>query len=322
MSALPIASEIEVAAAHMEESPVEIVMNHLEALEAKIDHIAKEALKEAYAEIAALKKALKKAIKVPRAKRASGPKTAAAGEAPKQVGVWNAFVRDTQELMKSSGWPSFEVTDKKGNTTSYPGGVQDGDVWVVDADEPKKRVAPTYKLAMSYAAYRKANGEYSDPSAEEREAAKAAKAAEKEAAKAAKAAEREAKKAEKEAEKEAAKAAKASKPKADKPEAKPKAAAKPEAKPKAAGGAGAKAESKPEAKPVPKVKAESKPEPEDDDEDQPKLWLHNKKKYFKTPVSHMVWEMNGTKPGAWVGVFNPTSNKIDTSAKEPEYEFE
>jgi hypothetical protein len=331
MSALPIASEIETVVAVVEESPAEIVMHHLEALEAKLDHIAKEALKEAYAEIAALKKALKKAVKVPRAKRSSGANAAAGvkGEAPKQVGAWNAFVRDTQELMKSSGWPAFDVTDKKGNTVSYPGGAEvegkDGvSMWVVDADEPKKRVAPTYKLAMSYAAYRKANGDYEDPAAEEREAAKAAKAAEKEAAKAAKAAEREAKKAEKEAAKEAVKAAKAAEKEAKaaaKPAAKapaPKAAAKPAAKVAAA----AKPSAKPVAKPVEEKPAAAGAGKDEDEDEMPVVWTHGKKKYFKTPSSHMVWEMNGTKPGAWVGVYDPVKNTIDTSAEEPEFSFD
>lgn len=322
MSALPIASEIETVVAVAEESPVETVMAHLESIESKLNLIAKETLKEAFAEIAALKKALKKAIKVPRAKRSATSKIAGAekGEAPKQVGVWNAFVRDTHELMKTSGWPSFEVTTKKGDTVVYPGGAEEKGNWVVDADEPKKRVVPTYKLAMSYAAYRKANGEYSDPAAEEREAAKAAKAAEKEEAKKLKAAEREAKKAEKEEKAAAAKAAKEA-AKATKAETKPvKAAAKPvKAAAAAAGGAGKAAEEKPK----PADKAVTKPvEDEEDDVENPVVWTHNKKKYFKTPTSHMVWEMNGTKPGAWVGVWDPTSNKIDTSVEAPEFEFE
>jgi hypothetical protein len=321
MSALPIASEIETVVAVVEENPVEAVMAHLDSLETKLNLIAKETLKEAFAEIAALKKALKKAVKAPRAKRTAAKAAGGAGakgEAPKQVGAWNAFVRDTHELMKSSGWPSFEVTTKKGDTVVYPGGTEEKGIWVVDADEPKKRVVPTYKLAMSYAAYRKANGEYSDPAAEEREAAKAAKTAEKEEAKKLKAAEREAKKAEKEEKTAAAKAAKDA-AKATKAEAKPvKAAAKP-----AAGGAGAKAEEKPKAS----TKVEAKPvavEDKEDDEDveNPVVWTHGRKKYFKTPTSHMVWEMNGTKPGAWVGVYDPTTNKIDTSAEEPNFEFE
>lgn len=321
MSTLPIASEIEAVAAIVDESPAGVVMAHLDALEAKIDHIAKEALKEAYAEIAALKKALKKAIKVPRAKRSTkavGGGAATKGEAPKQVGVWNAFVKETQELMKTSGWPSFDVTDKMGNTVSYPGGAEekgkDGSIWVVDADEPKKRVVPSYKLAMSYAAYRKANGEYTDPAAEEREAAKAAKAAEKEAAKAAKAAEREAKKLEKEAAKAAAKEAKetkaAAKPVKTAVKTTPTKATSVKATP-ANGGAG-KAEEKPKAVVV----------EEEEDDEIPVAWTHGKKKYFKTPTSHMVWEMNGTKPGAWVGVYDPITNKIDTSAEKPEYEFD
>lgn len=323
MSALPIASEIETVVAIAEENPVEAVMAHLDSLETKLNLIAKETLKEAFAEIAALKKALKKAVKAPRAKRTAAKAAggaAAKGEAPKQVGAWNAFVRDTHELMKTTGWPSFEVTTKKGDTVVYPGGAEEKGTWVVDADEPKKRVVPTYKLAMSYAAYRKTNGEYSDPAAEEREAAKAAKAAEKEEAKKLKAAEREAKKAEKEEKAAAAKAAKATKA-----EAKPvKAAAKPAAKAApAAGGAGAKADEKPKAS----TKVEAKPiavEDKEDDEDveNPVVWTHGRKKYFKTPTSHMVWEMNGTKPGAWVGVYDPTSNKIDTSAEEPSFEFE
>lgn len=373
MSALPIASEIETVAAIMEESPAEVVMHHLEALEEKLDHIAKETLKEAYAEIAALKKALKKAVKIPRAKR-SAAAGAVKGEAPKQVGAWNAFVKSTQDLMKASGWPTFEVTDKMGNTVSYPGGAEvegkDGvSMWVVDADQPKKRVSPSYKLAMSYAAYRKATGDYEDPAAEEREAAKAAKAAEKEAAKVAKAAEREAKKAEKQKAQEEAKAAKAAEKEAkaaaktavaktpakpaSKPTAKVAAAAKPVSKPApkaaatakpasksveekpaaggksattvaasepaAAGGAGKKEiEEDEDEKPAAGVKEEI----EEDEDDMPAVWTHNKKKYFKTPTSHMVWEMNGTKPGAWVGVYDPVKNTIDTSAEEPEYSFE
>ena len=317
MSVLPIASEIESVISTVEKSPIEVVMAHLDALESKIDHIAKEAIKEAYAEIAALKKALKKAIKVPRAKRSTAAKAAGTkGEAPKQVGVWNAFVRDTQELMKTSGWPSFEIPDKKGIIVTYPGGSEqkgkDGYIWVVDVDEPKKRVAPSYRLAMSYAAYRKANGDYNDPSAEEREAAKAVKAAEKEAEKAAKAAEREAKKAEKDAAKASAKAVKETKTKTVTPT---KPVVKPVAKP----------EVKPEVKPEAKTAANGgagKEIDEEEDADSPIVWTHGKKKYFKTPTSHMVWEMNGTNPGAWVGVYDPTTNKIDTSAEEPEFEFE
>ena len=295
---LPVASAVETVAVEEKESPTELFITHMASLKAKLA-AQKESTKEMEKELSAMEKLLKKVAKVPRAKRAG---THPKGEMPTQVAAWNGFLKSTLELMKSEGWPAFELTNKKGETISYPAGVEVDGAWVWDYEDDAKRKAPNYKTAMAYASYRKANGEFVDPGAEEREAAKAAKAAEKEEAKKRKAEEREAK-------------------------AKPK---------KAAGGAGAKAETEaaPTKKPVAKKAAGAKAEPkkaepkkaapaaEEADENAITPWTHKGKKYLRSGMNE-CWAMTAAgKMGKWAGLYDPESDKIDASAPEPEVEFE
>ena len=290
---LPVASAVETVAVEEKESPTELFITHMASLKAKLA-AQKESTKEMEKELSAMEKLLKKVAKVPRAKRAG---THPKGEMPTQVAAWNGFLKSTLELMKSEGWPAFELTNKKGETISYPAGVEVDGAWVWDYEDDAKRKAPNYKTAMAYASYRKANGEFVDPGAEEREAAKAAKVAEKEEAKKRKAEEREAK-------------------------AKPK---------KAAGGAGAKAEAAPAKKPVAKKAAGAKAEPkkaepkkavEEADEDAITPWTHKGKNYLRSGRNE-CWTMTAAgKMGKWAGLYDPESDKIDASAPEPEVEFE
>jgi hypothetical protein len=324
------------SAAAEERSPAEELMSAIASME--------EQLKS-------LKKLARSALKGKLVKKAKKDPAAPKAERPAQTTVWSDFVAATKLLMEAEGWPSF-IT-KKGTGVTYAAGVANEEGVFVFEDTGKK---PVYKDAMAYAGFRKENGEYTDPGAAAREAAKAEKAAEKEAEKAAKAAQREALKQQKEAEKaekaaqrEAAKAVKeaekaakaaakeaqkaaktaakpavkaaAAKPAAKAAVAKPaaKAAVKPAvaAKP-AAGGAGAKASpAASESKPAAPVK----PAEEEADEDLPVLWEFKKVKYFKNGLGQ-VWENKGGKPGAWKGQWDPASNSIDEEAEEPEFEFE
>ena len=160
--------------------------------------------------------------------------------------------------------------------------------------------------------------------AAEKEAEAAAKKAEKEAEKAAKKAEKEAekeaKKAEKEAEKAAAKAAKEAekKPavKAPVPAAAVKKAATP-AKPAAA---------KPAEKPAAAAAtpAKKKPTPAKVEEDIPEdgmvhPWTFNKKNYLRNSDGE-TWTVGADGGvGKWVGLYDKATNKLDTSAPEPEF---
>jgi hypothetical protein len=288
-------------------SPVEAFFSHMTALEARLDYIKKDLTKEMEAELKAMQKLAKKLIKQPRKPKA--PKEEGAAAAP--ASAWNAFIADTLVQMKAEGWPAYVVKEK-----SYPGGVQnDESVWIVDDEEVKRRVPPTYRQAMTYAAFRKANGEYAgDPDAEARKAEKAAE-------KAAKKAEREAEKA---AKKPAAGGAgkKAAEPKAAaaKPVAKPvtkaepKAKAEPAAKPAAKAPAKAAAPAKAPAKPA-------APAVVSDDEALVTLkkWTFKGKKYFRSSENG-VWTMkpDGSQ-GAWAGKYDAVSDSIDETAEEPEY---
>lgn len=304
---LPTASAVETVAVEEKESPTELFISYMTSLKAKLA-AQKESTKEMEKELSAMEKLLKKVAKVPRAKReGTHPK----GEMPTQVAAWNGFLKSTLELMKSEGWPAFELT-KKGETTSYPAGVEVDGTWVWDYEEDAKRKAPNYKTAMAYASYRKANGEFVDPGAEEREAVKAAKAAEKEEAKKRKAEEREAK-------------TKGVKKAVGGADAKAKAEAAPAKKPvakKAAGGAGAKEPKKEELKKAAGVAAAAAAAKEEEDEDAITPWTHKGKKYLRSGRNE-CWAITAAgKMGKWAGVYDPESDKIDASAPEPEVEFE
>jgi nucleolin len=296
---MPTASEIEVSDASTKLSPAESFMEILARLEEKQAR-AKTLQKEIDSDMNALKKAAKKAVKLPKGSRkGTHPK----GETPKQVEAWNNFVKETQQKMIAEGWPSFEV---KGKT--LPGGIQVDGKWVVDVEDEKKRVAPNFKTAMSYAAYRKANGEYTSP--------------------------------EKPAKEEKPKGTRGRKPKAEKPatggagakseseseseEEKPAKKASP-AKAKANTKAKAKATSESEEeKPAKKTpaKAKAKPAPvaeseSESDEETLTPWTYKGKKYYHNADGE-CWHMNsdGTQ-GKWAGKYNPGSDKIDASAEEP-----
>lgn len=278
VSDIPVASEIEVSVStETKLSPAESFSAILERLEEKM-HKAKTLQKEIDAEFNALKKVAKKAVKLPRGSRkGTHPK----GETPKQVQAWNNFVKETQEKMLTDGWSSFEHNGK-----TLPGGVLVDGKWVVDVEDEKKRVPPNFKTAMSYAAYRKANGEYTAP--------------------------------EKPVKEEKPKSTRGRKPKAEKPDAKPK---------KARGGAGAsesESESDSDTKPAKKATPTkvAKPAPvtvsdSESDDETLTAWTHKGKKYYRSAEGE-CWHMNpnGTQ-GKWAGKYNPESDKIDASAEEP-----
>lgn len=243
MKAMSVAEDVESVAESVVESVAESVeRSPAEALLAGIA-LMEEQLKQ-------LKKDAKAALKGKLVKRTKKDPAAPKAERPAQTSVWSDFVAATQLLMESEGWPAF--VSKKG--VSFTGSEETEEGGHVFADNKKK---PVYKDAMAYAGYRKEQGEYVDPGADAREAAKAEKTAQKEKEKADKATQREAAKKEKEekkaeekrikdeakaaaaalkaaekAAKEAEKAAKTS----SKPAAVKAAAAKPATK--AAGGAG------------------------------------------------------------------------------------
>jgi len=160
----------------------------------------------------------------------------------------------------------------------------------------------------------------------ERERIKAEKEAEKEAKKAEKEAEKEAKKAEKEAEKAAAKAAK----EAEK-EAKKASATKPTTKAVVPASAVKKASPAPVKATTPApVKAEApvapkKTKPVTKVEEIPAdgmvhPWTHGGKKYLRNSDGE-TWTVGADGGvGNWVGLYNSTTNKIDTSAPAPVFE--
>lgn len=329
----PIEEEVVVAAAAVEEEHAEETASEMTAdssgmtpAESLMSHIS-----EIEKLLAKLKKDARTALKGKLPKRAGSRPT---GTTPGQVAHWNEFVQSTHEMMKSEGWPEF--TTKKGDVFAAAE-KNDAGHWVF-SDTQK---LPLYRHALAFAGFRKQNGEYEDPDAEEREAAKAEKARQKEEEKMRKAEEREEAKAEKERKKEeekerkkkereeekerkkaekAAPAAKA-KPAAKAAPAKPSAskpanggAGKPE-KPSPAGGASANSSKKP-APPAKKV------EEDEEEEDSIVPWTHAGKNYFRSGRNE-CWHMTaGGKQGKWAGVYDAEKDEIDASAPEPEVEFE
>lgn len=312
---IPEASVIEATeAAAPAVSPIEAITEHMTAIEARMEYISKDFMKEMKADLAALKKLVKKHVKQPR--KAKAPKEEGAEKAPPSA--WNRFIDETLTQMKEEGWPAYELKDK-----SYPGGVKnEAGVWIVDETEEKKRVAPNFRNAMTYAAYRKAQGEYAgDPEAEKRKAEKAeaakaakeAKAAERAAAKkpvAKKAAGGAGKKADAESgDEKPVKAAKAA-------PAKAAPAAKPATKPVVSKAEAAKAA--PAAKPA---KAAMAAAAVDDDEAlvTMKKWTFKGKRYFRSSENGCwIMKPDGSQ-GAWAGKYDPVADAIDQSAEEPEY---
>ena len=324
----PVEEEVVVAASaaaaveeeHVEETASEMTadssgMTPAESLMSHISEIEKL--------LAKLKKDARSALKGKLPKRAGSRPT---GETPGQVAHWNEFVQATHEMMKSEGWPEF--TTKKGDVFAAAEKNED-DHWVFS--DTKK--LPLYRHALAFAGFRKQNGEYEDPAAEEREAAKAEKAKQKEEEKQRKAEEREAEKKRKAEEREAEKKRKAEEREAEKERKKAEkaAAAKPStAKPSAAkpaaakpanGGAGKPEKPSPAAskKPAPPAK---KVEEEEEDEDSIIPWTHAGKNYFRSSRNE-CWHMTaGGKQGKWAGVYDAEKDEIDASAEEPEVEFE
>jgi hypothetical protein len=148
----------------------------------------------------------------------------------------------------------------------------------------------------------------------EKEAEKEAKKAEKEQAKAE---EKERKKAEKEAEKEAAKAAK----EAEK-EAKKAVPAKTVTPAKAVVVKKAEEESKPVVTKTVVTKSTLKKEDVIPDDGMVHPWTFEGKKYLRNADGE-TWSVgSGGGIGKWVGVYSAQTNKIDTSATEPEFDDE
>ena len=168
----------------------------------------------------------------------------------------------------------------------------------------------------------------------------AQKEAEKEAKKAAKEAEKEAKKAEKEAEREAKKAAKEEEKAAKKAEKealkKPKVVAASKAPIPAANAkttlavkkTAATAAPTPVATPAPKpVAVKPKPAVKKEewtcpDDGQLYPWTFGGKKYLRNASNEVYEADDDGSLGNWAGVFDATTNKIDDSVPEPEYEDE
>jgi hypothetical protein len=308
-------------------------------------------------EIAALEKEAKAALKGKLPKRASNkPK----GETPDQVKHWNNFVKETHELMKTEGWPQFSTLSKgedKPSVTFAASKKSDKGVFVFSSDGRE----PAHKDAMAYAGFRKRNGEYSNPEAEERARQKAEKKASKDSEKKTKTKKTKAKKAESESESEseseeekpkAKKASKSSektktkKTKAKKVESesesdseseeeKPKAKPKPkkalseDEKPKAAPAAPASSLVEAAAAAAAAVlkpahggagKSDSDSESDSDEEEELVPWTLNGKSYLRSSKNECWFRNADGTQGKWAGKYDPSKNKIDASAKEPECE--
>ena len=48
-------------------------------------------------------------------------------------------------------------------------------------------------------------------------------------------------------------------------------------------------------------------------------WTYNGKKYFRNYQGETWMVGEGGSLGKWVGLYDATTNKIDTTAKEPEF---
>lgn len=314
-------------------------------------------------ELAELEKEAKKALKGKLPKRASNrPK----GETPDQVKHWNNFVKETHELMKTKGWPEFSTLSKgedKPSVTFARSKKNEKGAYVFSNDGRE----PAHKDAMAYAGFRKRNGEYSNPEAEERARAKAEKKAEKKT-KAEKSKKTKSKKAESESESESEsedekpkKASKSKKP-AKKPaeseseseDEKPKKVKK--SKKSESESEKPKASKKPAKKSLPESESESESEHEkpalaapavslveaaaaaaamalkpanggagkeesDDEEEELVAWTLNGKSYLRSSRNECWLKNADGSQGKWAGKYDPSKNKIDASAKEPELAF-
>ena len=193
-------------------------------------------------------------------------------------------------------WAAFEA--------SY---VEDED----SSDDSKSTSNSSTKTVVRKTAAEKAAEMESKKAAKEAEkvAAKEAKEAEKAAAKAAKEAEKVAAKAAKEAEKEAAKSA------TKKPVAAPK---KPVAAPKKPEASVAPAPAPAPVKTIKTVKPAA-PKEEIPADGLAHPWTFKGKKCLRTSDNE-VWEAKADgSMGKWLGLYDPTTEKIDASAEEPEF---
>jgi hypothetical protein len=292
---------------------------------------------EFVSELAALEKEAKAALKGKLPKRASNkPK----GETPEQVKFWNTFVKETHELMKTEGWPEFTTLSKgkdKPSVTFTASKKSDKGTYVFSNDGRE----PAHKDAMAYAGFRKRNGEYSNPEAEERAKQKAEKKATKDSEKKTK----KTKKVESESESEEEKPKKVKKTSKSSEKTKKTKDKKVESE--------SESESE-EEKPKPKTKKpvseDEKPKPaapapvgslveavaaaaaaalkpanggaghESDEEEELVPWTLNGKSYLRSSKNECWFRnANGTQ-GKWAGKYDPSKNKIDSSAEEPEFE--
>lgn len=292
---------------------------------------------EFISELAELEKEAKKALKGKLPKRASNrPK----GETPSQVKHWNNFVKETHELMKTEGWPEFTTLSKgddKPSVTFASSKKNDKGVYVFSNDGRE----PAHKDAMAYAGFRKRNGEYSNPEAEERARVKAAEKEEKAKTKKSKTSKTSKKvESESESESEEKKPKKVRKTKKSESESE-KPAKKPVKKPVKKLESESESESESEAKPAPPAPSSSlvaaaaaaaaavilKPanggagkEESEDEEEELVPWTFNGKSYLRSSMNECWFKNADGSQGKWAGKYDPSKNKIDASAKEPEVE--
>lgn len=183
--------------------------------------------------------------------------------------------------------------------------------WIAYVKAVAAETGMKYGDAMKEASSRREAG---DPAAPPKAAAKPAKAPKAAAAPAAPAApSKEDKKAAKKAAKTAAPAAPAA----------PKAAKKTVAPVPAPAATAPSKEEKKAAKKAAKAAAAPPPPPpaeETEDSDQLSAWTHKGEAYYRSSRNEL-WKQNADNTlGDWVGVYNPMTDKIDTSAPEPALE--
>ena len=310
-------------------------------------------LKTALTEAEKKSKTTTKAVATKTAKKqGSMPK----GAVPPQLRKPRAWVEFTLKNALENGWESFTITQKKKDgeveeITMSASTLHEGAHIYEDSisDKTPNGKQIIHKEAMSLSKQRKESGhptytefeaqyaeeiaseDTSDGSesttsskkskassvvkktaaekAAEMEAKKAEKEAEKETKKAEKEAEKERKKAEKEAEKETAKAAKEAAKKTTTKDVVPAKTASP-------------VQSSPVQAAVKTVKSTPKKEEVIPDDGMVHPWTFEGKKYLRNADGETWSIVSDGGIGKWVGVYSSQTNKIDTSASEPEFDDE
>jgi hypothetical protein len=313
-------------------------------------------LKSALTEAEKKSKTTTKAVATKTAKKqGSMPK----GAVPPQLRMPRAWVEFTLKHALENGWESFTITQKKGGEVeeiTMPASTLHEGAHIYEdsiSDKTPNGKQIIHKEAMSLSKQRKESGhptytefeaqyaeeiaseDTSDGSesttsskkskassvvkktaaekAAEMEAKKAEKEAEKEMKKAEKEAEKERKKAEKEAEKETAKAAK---------EAAKEATKKTTTKDVVPAKTAIPVQSSPAPAAVKTVKSIPKKEEVIPDDGMVHPWTFEGKKYLRNADGE-TWSIGSDGGiGKWVGVYSSQTNKIDTSASEPEFDDE